>query len=103
MFDHGGKKYLVHRAIFLLTNGYLPEMVDHKDQDKVNNLPENLREATRSENSMNTGVRKDNTTGVKGVSPKGSKFEVRYKGEYLGVRDTLEEATLLRQERDNNP
>lgn len=67
-FDHCGKKYLVHRAIFLLENGYLPDMVDHIDRDKTNNKPDNLRPTNKSLNSINTGLRSDNTSGIKGIS-----------------------------------
>jgi len=38
-----GGKYLLHRLIFLLFNGYLPDLIDHIDQDHTNNRIENLR------------------------------------------------------------
>lgn len=68
VFDHDQKKYLVHRAIFLLTKSYLPDLIDHIDRDKLNNHPDNLRESDKRLNAFNSGLRKDNTSGYKGVS-----------------------------------
>lgn len=48
-----GKKYLAHRVVFYLHNGYIPEFVDHIDGDRLNNDPTNLREATRQINNHN--------------------------------------------------
>ena len=63
-----GKHYLTHRIVFMMQNGYLPEFVDHIDGNRSNNKIENLREATHSQNAQNAKVRKDATSGVKGVS-----------------------------------
>lgn len=62
------KKYTVHRLIFAMHNRYFPPLIDHIDRNKINNKIENLREATNSENLINTGIRKNNTSGYKGVS-----------------------------------
>ena len=42
-----------HRRAFLRAYGYLPAEVDHKDGDRKNNDPSNLRPATRAENNWN--------------------------------------------------
>lgn len=63
-----GKNYPNHRLVFLFHNGYLPEFIDHIDNNRTNNNIENLRPCTRSENGYNAKSRSDNTTGVKGVS-----------------------------------
>lgn len=59
--------YLSHRAIFLMTRGFLPKYVDHIDGNKLNNKIENLRECTSSQNKCNTTRYKNNKSGVKGV------------------------------------
>lgn len=61
------KNYLVHRLIFLFFHGYLPDRVDHIDEDTTNNRIENLRAATHSQNLCNRGKAKNNTSGFKGV------------------------------------
>jgi hypothetical protein len=47
------KHYQAHRVVFFLANGYMPEMVDHKDGDRANNSPSNLLDRTASENQHN--------------------------------------------------
>ena len=72
------KSYLVHRIIFGIIYGYLPEVVDHKDRNRTNNLISNLREADYSKNIHNARLSKSNTTGVKGVrKTKNGRFECR--------------------------
>ena len=64
-----GKRTFIgaHRLAFLVHHGWLPVEVDHWDTDKSNNRISNLREATRSQNMGNQGVRKNNKTGFNGV------------------------------------
>ncbi len=49
-------------------HGYLPEVLDHINRDRVDNRTDNLREATASENSQNQSMYKNNKSGFKGVS-----------------------------------
>lgn len=42
--------------------------IDHSDRCRLNNMPENLRAVTRKFNVNNTGKRRHNTSGYKGVS-----------------------------------
>ena len=63
-----GERYLAHRVVFLMCNGFFPAYVDHIDNDPLNNKIENLRECTFSQNKCNTPKYKNNTSGEKGVS-----------------------------------
>lgn len=63
-----GKLYLAHRlAWFWMTGGWPVSKIDHRDLNGLNNRWKNLREATDSQNRMNTYRRSDNTSGFKGV------------------------------------
>jgi hypothetical protein len=63
-----GKEYKEHRLIFFYLNGFWPnDRLDHKDENKANNHPSNLREADNSQNQSNRGKQKNNTSGYKGV------------------------------------
>ena len=96
-----GKLYREHRVIFFLHHGYFPEFVDHIDGDRQNNRIENLREATKSQNNMNAKLRKDNTSGIKGVSwhKQHKKWYVclnlNRKQKFIGLFDDLELAELV--------
>lgn len=59
--------YLEHRLIFMLLTGEEPECIDHIDNNKSNNLIENLRGCTRSQNTINTRKITRNTSGCPGV------------------------------------
>jgi hypothetical protein len=95
--------YLAHRLAWLFVyKKWPPEEIDHIDGDPNNNRIANLRLATRQENNRNVGLRKDNSTGIKGVywyKPY-EKFHARIqidgKGIHLGYFETLEEATAAR-------
>ncbi|WP_425641438.1 AP2/ERF family transcription factor [Marinomonas gallaica] len=62
-----GKKRFVHRIIFQMHNGWLPEQLDHIDRDKSNNRIENLRAATNAENMRNRGTLSSDKNKHKGV------------------------------------
>lgn len=65
----GGKNYKVHRLVWLYHYGYMPENnIDHINRNPSDNRIENLREVSHSCNMRNTGNRRNNTSGVKGVS-----------------------------------
>ena len=94
-----GKGYKAHRVLFALYYGRWPEGdIDHINRDKADNSIKNIREATRAENMYNTKLRKDNTSGYKGVSldKRKNKWMARIKinGKYkfLGYFNTPEQA-----------
>src|SRR6266481_415116 len=60
----GNERYLPH-MILPQKEGFV---VDHKDGNRRNNCRYNLRYATWSQNNANSSLRKDSTTGYKGVS-----------------------------------
>lgn len=62
------KTMLLHQVIFMFHHGFLPKCIDHIDGNSTNNLIENLRPSTQSQNIANSKLRKNNTTGFKGVS-----------------------------------
>lgn len=94
----GGKAYMVHRIIFLMHRGYLPEQIDHIDGNGLNNDIENLRAANHGQNQRNKGTQKNNTSGFKGVSwnKKAQKWQafIKLDGKqrYLGYFDTPDAA-----------
>jgi hypothetical protein len=71
------KKYLVHRFIFMMHNGYLPNFIDHIDGNPSNNLINNLRPATKSENACNRKLSIINKSGIKNVNWKKNKWCVQ--------------------------
>ena len=63
------KTYSIHRLIWIFHNGNIENnyTIDHIDRDILNNKIENLRLATHSQNSQNTGKKPNNTSGYKNV------------------------------------
>jgi hypothetical protein len=65
-----GKLYMAHRIIWKIVHGYdPPEEIDHINGDRSDNRIENLRLASRSDNTRNTRRKKSNTSGCTGVHP----------------------------------
>lgn len=63
-----GKKYRAHRLAFLYMTGPMPDRCDHINRNPSDNRFVNLRPATHHQNMANTNLRRDNTSGYKGVS-----------------------------------
>lgn len=96
-----GVEWREHRIVWEWVNGVTlteNDEIDHIDGDRGNNRIENLRKATRAENQWNAKVRKDNTSGFKGVSwnKKSQRWtaniSINGKVTYLGAFPTAEEA-----------
>lgn len=91
-----GKSILMHREIMEAPSGV---EVDHVDRDGLNNRRDNLRLATRSQNCVNRGLAKNNTSGFVGIvwHKQSSKWNARIKVDgvrrSLGYYHTKEEAS----------
>lgn len=93
------KVYVAHRLAWLWMTGCWPEDdIDHVNRDKKDNRWANLREATRSQNIINSPPRKDSRSGLRGISWDGarskwvSQIGVAGKNIHLGRFKTKEEA-----------
>lgn len=71
--SNNGKHLRVHRVIWELFNGNVPEnfIIDHIDGNISNNLISNLRCVSQATNVRNCIMSKNNTSGVTGVSIRG--------------------------------
>lgn len=90
-------EYRAHRLAWLYVYECWPSgQLDHVNGIKDDNRIANLREATVTENQQNARIRKDNTTGFKGVFAFQGKYRTQIKingrQTYLGQFDTAEEA-----------
>lgn len=96
-----GCKVLLHHAVWLFHNEYLPEEVDHGDRNRDNNRIGNLRASTRSQNKRNKTKSVGKSSKYRGVSwaTRRSKWvaEIRIddnKRKYLGAHDSETAAAL---------
>lgn len=102
MIGIGKIYYLAHRIIWKMKTGADPvDIVDHEDTNKSNNRWKNLREAANGPNIQNSKLRKDNSSGVKGVhwDSQHRKWRAVLTTNGVSVRlgrfSTLEEATSV--------
>ena len=82
-----GVSHRVHRLIFLMHHGYTPPIIDHEDDNRLNNRIENLQELSNSENTKKIPIR---------LYKHGDKWTVfltkHYGHKRLGEYDSAEEA-----------
>lgn len=95
------RRYGIHCLIFLYHNGYYPKIIDHIDNNPLNNNINNLREVTSSQNGMNRKSNKNSSSQYKGVSwrkeRKHWKINICVNGEnkYLGSSKSETNAALI--------
>lgn len=69
-----------HQIVWAMTHGEWPSSeIDHRDNDRSNNRPDNLRLAERPQNMANMRTHKDNQLGIKGV------FFDRRRGKFIAT------------------
>lgn len=93
-----GRLYRAHRIVYFLHHGRSPGplTVDHIDGDGTNNRIGNLRLATKAQNNRNSKKPSTNTTGFKGIFPRGKRWRAKVtldgKPYFFGTHDTKEQA-----------
>jgi len=94
--------YKVHRIAYKWATGLEPVMLDHIDGVRDNNALSNLRPATNTINQRNVVMRKNNTSGITGVSRQNGRWianiTVDRKQKYLGYYDKLDDAIAARRD-----
>ena len=97
------KTYRANRLAWFYEYGYFPENgIDHRDRIKHHNWISNLREASAQCNARNTGNKKNNTSGVKGVCWHKEKvkwdarIKINGKNKHLGYYKNLYNAACAR-------
>ncbi len=98
----GNQLYRAPRIIYkMMTGEEPPETVDHKHGDRANDTWRNLRTANQTQQNWNSKLRKDNTSGYRGVCFEYGKWHVKiwvYGVPFnLGAYDTPEEASIVYQ------
>jgi len=89
---------LMHRVIWAYVGRELPQFLDHRNRNGLDNRLRNLRPATRTENNRNARLSKNNKSGYKGVSWHSQNgmwrvsITVNYKHIHLGLFHDVEEA-----------
>jgi len=96
---------LAHRVIYCMTHGVWPVEIDHINGDKVVNVPANIRDAgSHMENSLNLPKRRDNKSGVTGVSldKRRGTWIVHAKGRHVGSYQSFDDAVSARLAANEN-
>lgn len=95
-----GEQYRVHRLIYAMFHDCYPKLIDHIDNDRLNNRIENLVEISNSENLRKAPLRTTNESGVKGLFLKGDKWVLKttakhgkiWLGQYRSLEAAIREA-----------
>lgn len=99
-----GESYLLHRIAWVMGGNEMPHddfHIDHINGNPLDNRLCNLRVATNSQNVSNGNVRKNNTSGIRGVSyfkrdrKWGATIRLNGKTLHLGTFNTKGEAAIV--------
>lgn len=96
-------KFFSYVIIFAIHYNYFPELIDHIYRDPTNNNINNLRDANKKINAINTGIPINNTSGCKGVSWNkacnkwSAQIKIDGKKKHLGTFKTFEDARKARE------
>lgn len=103
-----GRLYSIHRIIFLIHYGYLPEYIDHKNRNIHDNRIENLRPCSPSENAQNSNIPANvGCSGIKGVYWRANQkkwaasIKINYKKIHLGQFKNKKDAEEARIQAEN--
>jgi hypothetical protein len=93
----GGKSQTsLHRFIGSMSGLSMKDEVDHVNRNGLDCRRSNLRDATRAQQTYNASIRRDNVSGLKGVSREHGKWRARIRIDgrliYLGSFSSPEEA-----------
>lgn len=103
-----GKDYQRTHLVWLYTKGVWPQIgmvIDHENQDTLDDTPTNLREVTHKQNNENARLRDKNKTGIHGVYRTQNKSGTVYgakinndqgKEIWLGTFNSFEKAKAVR-------
>jgi hypothetical protein len=104
-----GLNFFAHRLAWLYMLGAFPiDGIDHRDRDRYNNRWGNLRPATQKQNGENLSLRRDNSSGLRGVNwiPAKGKWRARIVHNrtdiHLGMFQTKELALEARLRAEKN-
>lgn len=101
---YSGKMHLHYRLVWLYHNKKAPKILDHIDQNPLNDKIENLRPSSPVHNQRNTKMRVNNTSGITGIywvkrdNKWCSKIMVKGKYTHLGYFTDKQDAIKARKE-----
>lgn len=91
-----GQRYKAAHIAWVLMTGRWPKQVDHRNNNSLDDRWQNLRLATQTQNQKNSSIRRDNTSGYKGVHPykrgKRKRWVAQIADHHIGYFATAEEA-----------
>jgi hypothetical protein len=98
------KTFQVHHICYYMHYGIEPlQIVDHIDQDRLNNRPDNFQLVSATVNQRNRGINSNNTSGITGIywhkqyKKWQAYIKINSKMKHIGSFNSLEEASTARE------